>query len=236
MSSSKGVQPWSGKGVPPRKSSVMKLATPEMIDALKSPVPSGHLDVAPQSFHGIPPMKQAQKRDQAVKPLSMPGMGSLISMADNGPSLPAPPIMKKKSLQMIQATPDYRPIHREVPMDQLEEIKRVMEKRDDNSSIAADYIVAQEAIEGKNPYLTDTVIYTPQSRRTFHRFIEDKYRDVFHLDPQVKGQVDQNACAALEGKAGEEVEAFLYQKFIREYIPKCGTLSWHSCVSWSWIR
>jgi hypothetical protein len=130
--------------------------------------------------------------------------------------------MKVKSLRMVKPTPDYRPIHRAVPMEQLPEIEDVMKKRDDDSSIAIDYIAAQKEIETKNPYLTDTVFYTPQSRRTFHRFIRDNYREVFHLNPQVKGQVDENACAALEGKAGEEVEAFLYQKFIREYIRNAG--------------
>ena len=239
---SKGVQPWSGKGVPPRKCSVMRLAPPELIEAMKSPAPSGQLDVAPQSFYGIPPppITPAQKklRDQArANPLSMPGMGPcpsgaacsvlqtegpLLSIAQSGPSLPPAPMAKKKSLRMIKATPDYQPIHREVPVEQVEDIQRVMEKREDGSSIAADYVTAQEEIETKNPYQTDTVLYTPQSRRTFHRFIEDNYGEVFHLSPEVKGKVDENACAALEGKAGEQVEAFLYQKFIREYIRNAG--------------
>ena len=147
MSSSKAA--WSGKGVPPRKCAAVKLATREVIDAMKSPAPTGQLEVAPQSFHGIPPppMTQAQKkvRDQSrANPLSMPGMGPLLSAAASGPSLPAPPMMKVKSLRMIQPTPDYRPIHRAVPVEQLPEIKDVMKKRDDDSSIAIDYIAAQK--------------------------------------------------------------------------------------------
>jgi hypothetical protein len=184
----------------------MRLAPPELIEAMKSPAPSGQLDVAPQSFYGIPPppITPAQKklRDQArANPLSMPGMGPcpsgaacsvlqtegpLLSIAQSGPSLPPAPMAKKKSLRMIKATPDYQPIHREVPVEQVEDIQRVMEKREDGSSIAADYVTAQEEIETKNPYQTDTVLYTPQSRRTFHRFIEDNYGEVFHLSPEVK--------------------------------------------------
>ena len=234
----KGVQPRTGKGVQPRTSSVMRLATPEMIAAMKAPDPSGQLAFAPQPFHGTPPPIAKAKTD----PLSMPRVGSasaeprpkgpLVSMAVSEPSAP---IAKRKSLRMVKDTPDYRPLHREVPLEQLEDIKRVMGKRDDDTSVAADYIDAQKAIEGKNPYLTDTVLYTPQSRRSFHRFIQNNYQEVFHLKPEVKGKVDENACAALEGKAGEEVEAFLYQKFIREYIrnagPYRGVLVYHGLGS-----
>ena len=234
----KGVQPRTGKGVQPRTSSVMRLATPEMIAAMKAPDPSGQLAFAPQPFHGTPPPIAKAKTD----PLSMPRVGSasaeprpkgpLVSMAVSEPSAP---IAKRKSLRMVKDTPDYRPLHREVPLEQLEDIKRVMGKRDDDTSVAADYIDAQKAIEGKNPYLPDTVLYPPQSRRSFHRFIQNNYQEVFHLKPEVKGKVDENACAALEGKAGEEVEAFLYQKFIREYIrnagPYRGVLVYHGLGS-----
>ena len=83
-------------------------------------------------------------------------------------------------------------------------------------------LVKQKEIETNNPYLTDTVIYTPQSRRSFHRFIQENFWDTFHLDPQMKGSIDEDACAKLDSAAGEAVEAFLYQKFIREYIRNAG--------------
>jgi hypothetical protein len=47
--------------------------------------------------------------------------------------------------------------------------------------------------------------------------------------------VDENACAKLGAAAGEAVEAFLYQKFVREYIrnasPYRGVLVYHGLGS-----
>jgi DNA polymerase-3 subunit gamma/tau len=51
----------------------------------------------------------------------------------------------------------------------------------------------------------------------------------------VKGRIDEEACAKLGAAAGEAVEAFMYQKFIREYIrnasPYRGVLVYHGLGS-----
>ena len=229
----KGVQPPKGakpsKGVQPVRCSVVQRASEEVIKAMKLPAPSGQLQVAPQSFHGIPapPISEAQKKVRATakdNPLLMPGMGPLISSLASpslaGPSLPAAPIAKKKTLRFIKETPDFHPLHREIPVSKIANFERVL--GDGTNTVAVDYIKKQEEIETNNPYLTDTVIYTPQSRRSFHRFIQDNFWDTFHLDPQIKGSIDEDACAKLDSTAGEAVEAFLYQKFIREYIRNAG--------------
>ena len=91
----------------------------------------------------------------------------------------------------------------------------------DDPSLAA-YQLGQTEIETRNPYVTDTVIYTPQTRKGFYRFIMDNYASTFQLIPHVKGPPDEDACAKLEQEEGKQVEAFLYQKFIREYIRNAG--------------
>ena len=247
--SSSGVQPSKGiqrpHGVKAGRSSIMKLATPEMIEALKLPPPKGQLDVLPQSFQGLPPspIAPAQKKAKEAaraNPLVMPGMGPMLSISkkaavDGGPSLPAAPIAKKKTLRMVKETPDYRPIERTLPIDNLGAIREHMTQREDGSSIPEDYMEKQKEIETKNPYQTGTILYTPQTRRSFHRFVEDNYSDDFRLKQELKDDLDENACAKLESKSGEAVEAFQYQKFIREYIrnasPYRGVLVYHGLGS-----
>ena len=123
---------------------------------------------------------------------------------------PAPQAPKKLSFA-AKPTPDYHPRVHKAAIDEDELPDELLDFQD-----------AQEIIEGQSPYLTDNMIYTPQSRKSFYRFIQDTYSNVFHLLPQVKGKLDEMACAKLEQKAGDAVEAFLYQKFIREYIRNAG--------------
>jgi hypothetical protein len=241
--SSKGVQ--RPHGVKAGRSAIMKLATPEMIEAMKLPPPKGQLDVLPQSFQGspAPPIKPSEaklRKEAQENPLLLPGMGPKLSLSkmaveDGGPSLHEAPIAKVKKLRMVKETPDYRPIERTLPFDNLENIREHMTVREDGSSIPEDYMEKQREIETKNPYLTDTIVYTPQTRRSFRRFVDDTYADDFRLAQELKGDFDKNACAKLESKSGEAVEAFQYQKFIREYIrnasPYRGVLVYHGLGS-----
>jgi len=111
--SSKGVQPQKGvqRGVKAGRSSVMLLASPEMIEAMKLPPPKGQLDVLPQSFQGrpSPPIEAAQvkiRKAAQENPLLMPGMGPKLSSskiaADSGISLAEAPIAKVKKLRMVK--------------------------------------------------------------------------------------------------------------------------------------
>ena len=50
--SSKGEPPTKVKGVQAKRSKVTQLASPEVIAAVKQPLPAGQLEAAPQSFAG----------------------------------------------------------------------------------------------------------------------------------------------------------------------------------------
>lgn len=100
--------------------------------------------------------------------------------------------------------------------------------------LLGNYEENQEKDETENPYLTDVQIYMPETRKAFNKFIYDSYRKTFTLP--VPGPPNKEACADLfksSGTAG--VEAFLYQKFIREYIrqasPYRGVLVYHGLGS-----
>ena len=101
--------------------------------------------------------------------------------------------------------------------------------------IFKEYQTKQDEIQSANPYLTDTVIYTPQTRKSYYKFISDTYTSDFKLIQQVKGKIDEEACAKLGAAAGVAVESFLYQKFVREYIrnasPYRGILVYHGLGS-----
>jgi len=223
------------RGIQPKRSQVVKLASPDVIAAVKKPLPAGQLDAADQSFAGIPSPPIDKKQEKAFKESrANPLIKPLISVmrpvqADSGPSLPAAPIAIKKPLKHAKKTPDY--IERTKKLD-----PEVQGKIDTElAPIFKEYQDTQSAIESNNPYLTDTILYTPQSRKSFYRFISDTYTESFKLPLQVKGRIDEEACAKLGAAAGVTVEAFLYQKFIREYIrnasPYRGILVYHGLGS-----
>jgi len=221
-------EPKKPRGVQPKKpSGVVKLATPEVISAVKQPVPAGQLEATPQSFGGIPaptpPIGRRQERifvASLANPVITPLTGPLPKRvpSDTGPSLPAPPppTRSTKPLRFIKPTANYVARTQDVDEDLQADIDTKMEP------IFKEYQVKQNEIESKNPYQTSTAIYTPSTRKSFYRFISDTYSDTFNLIPQVKGRIDEDACAKLGAAAGTAVEAFLYQKFIREYIRNAG--------------
>lgn len=230
------VAPTKPKGVQPKRSTVVRLASPEVVAAVKQPLPAGQLEAAPQSFAGIPPPPIDKKKERIfvesrVNPLVKPLSTALPRPVpeDSGPSLPAAPIAKKKPLKLAKKTPDYVP--REQKLDP--EIQESIDTKLD--PIFKQYQEKQNEIESNNPYLTDTIVYTPQSRKSYYRFISDTYTESFKLPLQVKGKIDEDACAKLGAAAGEAVEAFLYQKFVREYIrnasPYRGVLVYHGLGS-----
>jgi hypothetical protein len=96
------------------------------------------------------------------------------------------------------------------------------------------YQTNQDEIQSNNPYITNTTVYTPQSRKSFYKFISNTYSK-FKLLRKVKGDIDEDACSKLGSAAGDAVEAFEYQKFIREYIrnlsPYRGILVYHGLGS-----
>ena len=224
------------KGAQLKRSTAVKLASPDVIAAVKQPLPAGQLEAAPQSFAGIPPPPIDKKKERVfveskVNPLVKPLPGALPKPipADSGPSLPAAPIATKKPLKLAKKTPDYIP--REKKLDP--EIQEGIDTKLD--PIFKEYQTKQDEIESNSPYLTDTIVYTPQSRKSYYRFISDTYTETFKLPLQVKGKIDEEACSKLGAAAGIAVEAFLYQKFVREYIrnasPYRGILVYHGLGS-----
>jgi hypothetical protein len=223
------------KGFVRKLPGVIKLAPPEVIAAQKQPVPSGQLEAVPQSFAGVPPPPTGERQKQRLaasqaNPLLKPSIQRPPKQpANSGASLPPPPQGAKRPLRFVKETSDFkRRQHTVTP--QLQNYIDL-----DRNPRLKGYQEAQSSIETNNPYLTDTQIYTPQTRRSFYRFVSDNYDDAFKLLPQIKGHVDEEACSKLGAAAGQTVEAFLYQKFIREYIrnasPYRGILVYHGLGS-----
>ncbi len=126
----------------------------------------------------------------------------------------------------VAPTPDYKPSKKAI----TGKLQGYIEK----SALLSQYYKGQEATETNNPYLTDTVIYTPDTRKSFYRFIDENY-DKFKLKPMVNPKIDEEACSKLGSSAQGQVESFLYQKFIREYVrqasPYRGILVYHGLGS-----
>lgn len=197
-----------GVGALVRRSTVAKEATAEMKAAAQRP-PAGLTDTATQSFYGDKHATKAQAKPANPKPLQ-------AAKAEDDVKEDTAVIPARKELRYAKPTPDYRKRQPVLNLPRQQDIDTRLDP------IFGQYQRAESEIVSKNPYLTDTAIYTPQSRKSFYRFISDNYSEVFRLIPQIKGKIDEDACAKLEQKAGEVVEGFLYQKFIREYIRNAG--------------
>ena len=224
-----------GKGVQRKKSEVVKLASQDVIEAVKQPLPTGQLEAVAQSFAGIPPPPTAKQTQRVLlaaqtNPLINPDPKLPKKLPeDTGASLPPPPLESKKPLKYSKKTPDYFGRRQSIDKDLQDAIDTKMDP------IFKEYQTKQDEIQGANPYLTDTVIYTPQTRKSYYKFISDTYIPDFKLIQQVKGKIDEEACAKLGAAAGVAVESFLYQKFVREYIrnasPYRGILVYHGLGS-----
>jgi len=222
----KASEPVKRRGVQAKRSSVAQLAPASVLAEVAKPVPTSQLVPSGQSFKGIP--EAAKKEPKKGNPLIQPGMISLPQQPLDGQSLPKPSVSrKKKPLGHAKATANYRPRHTEMDPE-----LNVM--LDDSDPVLKEYYEKQNEIQSANPYATNTEIYIPQSRKGFYRFIQDNYQE-FELESQMKGDIDEDACAKLGASTGAAVEAFLYQKFVREYIrnaaPYRGVLVYHGLGS-----
>jgi Helicase conserved C-terminal domain len=222
----KALEPVKRRGVQAKRSSVAQLAPASVLAEVAKPVPTSQLVPSGQSFKGIP--EPAKKEVKKANPLIQPGIVSLPQQPLAGQSLPKPSISrKKKPLAHAKATANYLPRHTEMDPDLLALL-------DDSDPVLKEYYEKQNEIQSANPYATNTEIYMPQSRKAFYRFIQDNYQE-FELQSQIKGDIDEDACAKLGASTGAAVEAFLYQKFIREYIrnaaPYRGILVYHGLGS-----
>jgi hypothetical protein len=220
------------KGFIPKKCLAATLAPPEILNRLKDSVSTSTLEAVSQPYGGTPPTTSVITREKPREnPVIIPKTtySAPLSKAVTE-SLPAAPITRSKPLKYAtNHTPDYTPRERKISEDDQKKI-------DEGLPVEfKEYQLAQTKIESTNPYLTDTVIYTPQTRKSFYTFIKGNYSSNFELPRQIIGHIDQDACAKLGAAAGTAVEAFLYQKFVREYIrnasPYRGILVYHGLGS-----
>ena len=191
------------KGVAPKKCKIVKHASSELIAAVKKPVPSGQLEAVTQSFAPTPQVKL--------------------------PRIPKPePRIPKLEPKVFKDESKY-----------AKEVKRddnVIEKAEQNAfdanPILKSYQDEQRVTETDQQYKQNTVLYTPQTRKSFYKFISDTYTHDFKKIQQITGKIDENACEKLGSQA---IEAFSYQQFIREYIrnasPYRGILVYHGLGS-----
>ena len=182
-------------------------------------LPEKPLAAAPQPFQGspAPPISQAQKKKSLAaqaNPLLHPAVAPLApSMAVSMP--PPPPPDVKPKLPRAKRTPDQTERKEELTAIQRQQMEaRIPE-------VLKQYEIKQKEIVSNNPYRTDTSVYTPQTRRSFYRFMTDNYAP-FLSSFVPRDKIDPNACKKLELAEGKEVEAFLYQQFVREYIRNAG--------------
>jgi len=189
------------KGVVPGRATVIKMADPALVAQWRKPAPAGQVEVsAQQPFQGSQPAPPTT----VSKGVQSKGVRPKAVKAEQ----PVQPIKKD-----VLKTADMR--ERAQPVDAAAQEFLPNELKA--------YQVDQHTIESTNPYLTDTTIYTPQTRKSFYKFITDNYSESFRLAHAEKGKaIDEFACAKLEQAEGKQVESFLYQKFIREYIRNAG--------------
>jgi hypothetical protein len=136
------------RGIQPKRSQVVKLASPDVVAAVKKPLPSGQLDAADQSFAGIPSPPIDKKQEKAfIESRANPLIKPLISplrpvQADSGPSLPAAPIAIKKPLKHAKKTPDYVPreqkLNPEIEEKIVTELSPIFKEYQDKSTLNLD--------------------------------------------------------------------------------------------------
>ena len=220
-------------------------------ESLLKPAPTGTLDVAegvPTTIAAaleistpIPGYERGTYISAAQNPVINPSVKRVVRPAEGvaGKLPPAPKSVAPKSVAKATAKRAER------VMGPPSDMKPRRTRIGDRLQAAIDttlgplfkqYQEGQQKIEETNNYKTDTEIYTPQSRKSFYRFIDDNYRDAFALASEFKTGVDENACEKLSKAATEgQIQAFQYQRFIREYIrqasPNRGVLVYHGLGS-----
>jgi len=221
--SDKLIKPKQPKGIQPRKCKTVQLASTDIMKESQKPVPPSQIQAIPQSFSRPNQLTRPKEtRPKETRPKKTRTKEPKEPKESKEPKEP-----KESKEPKEQKEPNEPPTTRQKVTDELQaEI--------DTKPILKDYQTKQDEFQSKNPYVTDTEIYTPQSRKSFYKFISNTYRD-FKLIPQIKGKIDEDACAKLGAAAKDTVEAFLYQKFIREYIrnasPYRGILVYHGLGS-----
>ena len=178
--------------------------TPEMVQAMKKP-PALATEIAPQSFYGDPPQQEvaAAAAPRAMAP-SLPVYRPTVPPAA---SLVAASFVAPTSLKFASVAKPKKPKAADFDRPDFKEKDREIDEQDDFDDYLPqeflDYQKKQAEIEDIDPYLTKTLVYTPQSRKSFYRFVNKNYGDVFRLLPQIKGldeslkKIEEELCKIL---------------------------------------
>lgn len=224
------------KGFQPKRNPTIKLANPEILKSVRTPVPTSQIEPVSQSFYGIPKKEIFVGQERIlVSALKNPIINPSVSLSRLAPKSVDTPLSRAPPKPKLTLKPVEGPPPEFIP--RKPRVGQKMQQAFDTrlSPIFTQYQRDQTDGEEKNPYLTDTTIYMPQTRKSFYRFISDNYRPVFGLPVQITTKIDEDACRKLGEAAKDKVEAFLYQKFIREYIrqasPNRGVLVYHGLGS-----
>ena len=205
-------KPYNPRGqFKPKVNATTQLAPAEIVQAYKPLPPEGQMKVVPIPKEGPKVLASvaAKAASAAPKPKAAPAA---------------------KPPKILAAAPELTERESYVPLGPFR--AKIDALEEDNPEFK-DYEEAQQKFEESNPYHTETTIYMPPTRLAFNRFIYNTYRKVFTLP--VPSEPDPEACKALFAGSSQGVEAFLYQKFVREYIrqasPYRGLLVYHGLGS-----
>jgi len=205
-----------GRGfVPTKKNAAVMKAPAELAATYAAPPPTNQIDPVPI------PVVQARAPATRRKPRAAPVPNPLPP-----PSEVASDVRPREP--RFQAGISQLPIPEEKKTQILKEYSA--EKR---ANLRA-YEQAQATNEEKGHYLKDITTYMPQTRRAFYPFILESYQQLYGL-PAGEEEPDPEACQKLMAKGQQSVEAFLYQRFVKEYLrqssPYRGLLVFHGLGS-----
>lgn len=245
------------KGYVPKKRNTTVKAAPDELKKKYESVPEDKI-TAMKEERAVAPAATADKPASMAPPTMAKPVKTATAKPTAAPEkkIPkaAPPIadtmsnIKKRADRFRAAVEDYYPdpdpdryggedSERFMEKAMKIEEKRIelIEKKEANKKLDT-YEKAQKDFEEKGHYALDTQIFIPVTRRAFYPFIRETYADIFGLEPKTgEVKVDKEACEKLMKAGQQSVEAFLYQRFVKEYIrqasPYRGILVYHGLGS-----
>lgn len=215
-----------------------KIATEEILDRFKeAKVEEGQ--IAPVAVVKVPapaPKPVARKlRIARPKPVPKLETASDLARKENRFTSFLDTIYGEPKRKEGESEERYLRKYDERMMELMDKKIRLTDKKEKNPVLQA-YNTAQKEHEEKGQYILDTTVFIPTTRRAFYPFIQETYESIFGLPARDKdAPIDPEACEKLLQSGKQAVEAFLYQKFIKEYMrqasPYRGILVYHGLGS-----
>lgn len=204
--------------VPRRANTTAKRAPPEVIAAYSAPPPTNQVE----------PVNLPRTEVVVAPPAPKPKRRAAAAVAA------APPVPKDTASDTRPRTPRFETAVGKLPVPAEKKEQILKDYATDKRTALRTYEAAQAIHEEKGHYLTDITTYIPQTRRAFYPFILESYQQIFGL-PAGEETIDPEACQKLMAKGQQAVEAFLYQRFVKEYLrqssPYRGLLVYHGLGS-----